>query len=104
MSEYQYILRTENLYKSFGHLEVLKDVNLNVQKGEVICIIGPSGAGKSTYLRSLNQLETITSGKIFIKDELFLHREHNRTIHRIDPEKHKAMMLEMGMVFQSFNL
>ncbi len=104
MSEYQYILRTENLYKSFGHLEVLKDVNLNVEKGEVICIIGPSGAGKSTYLRSLNQLETITSGKIFIKDELFLHREHNRTIHRIGPEKHKALMLEMGMVFQSFNL
>jgi ABC-type polar amino acid transport system ATPase subunit len=104
MSEYEYILRTENLYKSFGHLEVLKDVNLNVQKGEVICIIGPSGAGKSTYLRSLNQLETITSGKIYIKDELFLHREHNRTIQRMDPDKHKALMLEMGMVFQSFNL
>ena len=79
-------------------------MTLNVQKGEVICIIGPSGAGKSTYLRSLNQLETITSGKIFIKDELFLHREHNRTIHRMDPVKHKALMLEMGMVFQSFNL
>jgi ABC-type polar amino acid transport system ATPase subunit len=104
MSDYQYILRTENLYKAFGPLEVLMDVNLSVQKGEVICIIGPSGAGKSTYLRSLNQLETITSGKIYIKDELFLHREHNRTIHRIDPEKQKAMLLEMGMVFQSFNL
>lgn len=104
MNDYQYILRTENLCKSFGSLEVLRDVNLSVQKGEVICIIGPSGAGKSTYLRSLNQLETITSGKIFIKDELFLHREHNRTIHRIDPDKQKAMLLEMGMVFQSFNL
>ena len=104
MSEYEYILRTEHLYKSFGPLEVLRDVNLGVKKGEVICIVGPSGAGKSTYLRSLNQLETITSGKIFIKDELFLHREHNRTIHRIDPEKSKAMLLEMGMVFQSFNL
>ncbi len=104
MSEYEYILKTENLYKSFGPLEVLKDVNLGVKKGEVICIVGPSGAGKSTYLRSLNQLETITSGKIFIKDELFLHREHNRTIHHIDPEKSKAMLLEMGMVFQSFNL
>ena len=65
MSEYKYILRTETLYKSFGHLEVLKDVNLSVQKGEVICIIGPSGAGKSTYLRSLNQLETITSRQDF---------------------------------------
>lgn len=104
MSDYQYILRTEQLYKSFGPLEVLKDINLGVQKGEVICIIGPSGAGKSTYLRSLNQLEKITSGKIFIKDELFLHREHNRTLHKADPNKQKNMLLEMGMVFQRFNL
>jgi polar amino acid transport system ATP-binding protein len=104
MSEYEYILKTEHLRKAFGSLEVLKDINLSVKKGEVICIIGPSGAGKSTYLRSLNQLEKITSGKIFIKDELFLHREHNRTIHRADPDKQKAMLLEMGMVFQRFNL
>ena len=104
MSDYQYIISTEHLYKSFGPLEVLKDINLSVKKGEVICIIGPSGAGKSTYLRSLNQLEKITSGKIFIKDELFLHREHNRTIHRAEPDAQKAMLLEMGMVFQRFNL
>ena len=104
MSDYQFIVSTEHLYKSFGSLEVLKDVNLSVKKGEVICIIGPSGAGKSTYLRSLNQLEKITSGKILIKDELFLHREHNRTIHRAEPEAQKAMLLEMGMVFQRFNL
>lgn len=104
MSDYEYILKTEHLYKSFGHLDVLNDVNLAVKKGEVICIIGPSGAGKSTYLRCLNQLEKITSGKIFIKDELFLHREHNRTLHDVDPQKQKAMLLEMGMVFQGFNL
>lgn len=104
MSDYQYIINTEHLYKSFGSLEVLKDINLAVKKGEVICIIGPSGAGKSTYLRSLNQLEKITSGKIYIKDELFLHREHNHTIHRVEPEAQKAMLLEMGMVFQRFNL
>ena len=99
-----YILRTEHVRKNFGSLEVLKDINLSVKKGEVICIIGPSGAGKSTYLRSLNQLEKITSGKIFIKDELFLHREHNKTIHRVGPEKQKSLLLEMGMVFQRFNL
>ena len=69
-----------------------------------MCIIGPSGAGKSTYLRSLNELEMITSGKIYIKDELFLHRENDKTIDKIDPVKQKEMLLEMGMVFQRFNL
>ena len=98
------MIRTEHVSKKFGHLEVLKDINLTVENGEVICIIGPSGAGKSTYLRSLNQLEVITGGKIFIEDELFLHREHDRTVESIDKEKHKALMLEMGMVFQHFNL
>ena len=104
MQEYEYILRTENLCKAFGQLEVIRDVNLSIRKGEVICIIGPSGAGKSTYLRSLIHLERITSGRIYIKDELFLHREHNRTIHKLEAERQKAMLLEMGMVFQRFNL
>ena len=98
------MIRTEHVSKKFGHLEVLKDVNLTVENGEVICIIGPSGAGKSTFLRSLNQLEMLTGGKIFIEAELFLHREHDRTVDSIDKEKHKALMLEMGMVFQHFNL
>ena len=104
MNDYKYILKTEGVKKSFGNLDVLKGIDLEVKKGEVVCIIGPSGAGKSTYLRSLNQLEKITSGKIFIKDELFLHREHDKTVERISQEKHKALMLEMGMVFQRFNL
>ena len=56
MENYEYILETEHVQKSFGELEVLKDISLKVKKGEVICIIGPSGAGKSTFLRSLNQL------------------------------------------------
>ena len=98
------MIRTEHVSKKFGSLEVLKDINLTVENGEVICIIGPSGAGKSTFLRSLNQLEVITGGKIFIENELFLHREHDRTVESIDKEKHKALMLEMGMVFQHFNL
>lgn len=95
---------TEHVSKKFGSLEVLKDINLTVENGEVICLIGPSGAGKSTFLRSLNQLETITGGQIFIEDQLFLHREHDRTIHSVDKKKQKQMLLEMGMVFQHFNL
>ncbi len=100
----KYILETEHVSKSFGSLEVLKDINLKVKKGEVICIVGPSGAGKSTYLRSLNQLEKITSGKIFIKGDLFLHRENDKTVERISKEKQKELLLEMGMCFQRFNL
>lgn len=98
------IIRTEHVSKSFGKLEVLKDINLTVNAGEVVCIIGPSGAGKSTYLRSLNQLEKITSGKIYIDDQLFLHREKDHTVERVDPATQKKLLLEMGMVFQRFNL
>ncbi|MBO4288903.1 MAG: amino acid ABC transporter ATP-binding protein [Lachnospiraceae bacterium] len=98
------MIRTENLSKSFGELEVLKDVNIEVDSGEVVVIIGPSGAGKSTLLRSLNTLEQITSGKIFIEDKLFIHRENNKTLDKMDNDAFKALLLEMGMVFQRFNL
>ncbi|MCR5249741.1 MAG: amino acid ABC transporter ATP-binding protein [Lachnospiraceae bacterium] len=98
------MLRTEHVSKHFGTNEVLKDISLSVKKGEVICIIGPSGAGKSTFLRSLNQLEKITSGKIFIRDELFLHRENDHTVEKLPREKQQELLLEMGMVFQRFNL
>lgn len=98
------LVRTENLGKSFGTLEVLKDINLTVEQGEVIVIIGASGAGKSTFLRSLNTLETITSGKIFIDDELFVAAENGKIVDMMDKEKHKSLLLEMGMVFQRFNL
>ena len=98
------IIRTEHLSKSFGKLDVLTDVNLTVESGEVIVIIGPSGAGKSTYIRCLNQLEKISGGKIFVEDELFLHRENDKTVFRAEPAKQKAMLLDMGMVFQRFNL
>ena len=98
------MIRTEHLSKHFGKLEVLKDINMTVERGEVVSIIGPSGAGKSTFLRSLNQLEKISGGKIFVDDQLFLHRENDRTIERIDPVKQKQLLLEMGMVFQKFNL
>ncbi|MDR2650356.1 MAG: amino acid ABC transporter ATP-binding protein [Clostridiales bacterium] len=98
------LIRTENVCKSFNDVNVLTDINITVSQGEVVCIIGPSGAGKSTFLRSLIQLEKITSGKIYIDEELLLYRKNNETIFRMEPVKYKSLLLEMGMVFQSFNL
>jgi len=88
------MIKIEHLSKTYGNLAVLKDVNAEIKKGEVISIIGPSGTGKSTFLRCLNLLETPSSGDIYIDGE------------NIFPKKVKTsrIRLKMGMVFQSFNL
>ena len=65
------MIRVEHLYKNFGQLEVLKDISVNIKKGEVIAIIGPSGSGKSTFLRCLNLLEEPTGGAIYINCLLY---------------------------------
>ena len=98
------IIRTENMNKFYGDLQVLKDVNMEIEQGEVWVIIGPSGAGKSTLLRSLITLEDFTSGKVFLDDELFIHRENEKTVEQMSKEKFKSKLLEIGMVFQRFNL
>ena len=98
------LIRTENLCKNFGSLEVLKNINLSIEPGEVIVIIGPSGGGKSTFLRSLITLETITSGSIYIDDELFVKAENGKIVEKMESAKFKQSLLEMGMVFQRFNL
>lgn len=98
------LIRTENLCKDFGNLEVLKNINLSIEPGEVIVIIGPSGGGKSTFLRSLITLETITSGSIYIDDELFVKAENGKIVEKMESAKFKQSLLEMGMVFQRFNL
>ena len=88
------MITVSNLCKSFGGLEVLKGVDVEIDKGDVICVIGPSGSGKSTFLRCLNLLETPTSGSILFEgDEL--------TDKKIDLNRHRQ---KMGMVFQQFNL
>lgn len=98
------IIKTENICKSFGSVEVLKNVSLTVEPGEVVVIIGPSGAGKSTYLRSLNHLEKPTSGKIWIDDKLIEDRVNGHNQVKLPHKKRAAILLEMGMVFQRFNL
>ena len=98
------ILKLEKINKNFGELKVLKNNSLEVQKGEVVCIIGPSGAGKSTLLRSINQLESIKSGKIWVDGELLVDKEKGKNkINKSHKEIMKSM-LEVGMVFQKFNL
>ena len=88
------VVRIEDLHKSFGDLDVLRGVNLEVRRGEVVVILGPSGSGKSTLLRCVNLLETPTSGRVFFEDTEI-------TGKKTDINKVRAMV---GMVFQSFNL
>lgn len=86
------MLKIKNLVKNYGNLEVLKGINLEIKKGEVVALLGPSGCGKSTLLRTINGLETKNSGQIYFKDEL------------IDEQNIFAMRQKIGMVFQSYDL
>ncbi|MGG1675689.1 amino acid ABC transporter ATP-binding protein [Neobacillus sp. NRS-1170] len=88
------IITVKNLRKSFGKVEVLKDINAAVQEKEVVCVIGPSGSGKSTFLRCLNRLEEISGGEVVING-------HDITDSKININKVRQ---EVGMVFQQFNL
>jgi polar amino acid transport system ATP-binding protein len=99
------IIRVENLWKSFKTLEVLKGINLEVPKGEVLAIIGPSGSGKSTLLRCLTFLEIPEKGKIYIENMLLGYRVNKNGVFMRDSEKNiNRMRSEIGMVFQHFNL
>ena len=88
------ILRTENLKKNFGKLEVLKGISVNIRRGEVVSIIGPSGGGKSTFLRCLNLLEEPSSGSIYYKDQDITEKRFNVQRYRQN----------IGMLFQNFNV
>ena len=98
------MIKFENVYKSFGRLEVLKNINFEVTKGEVVCIIGPSGSGKSTLLRCLNHLERITEGRTIIDGELIDERVKGKDSLKVSPKKVASVCAELGMVFQRFNL
>ena len=87
-------IMVKNLKKNFGRLEVLKDINLEIEEGEVVCLIGPSGSGKSTFLRCLNRLEDITDGLVMVDGHLMSDK-------KIDLNKIRE---NIGMVFQHFNL
>jgi polar amino acid transport system ATP-binding protein len=98
------VLHAEDVHKSFGRLEVLKGVSLEVAKGETVCIIGPSGSGKTTFIRCINHLEKIDSGRIEVNGQLIGYRQRNGKLVE-DRERNIARQrTQIGMVFQRFNL
>ena len=94
MNTNEVLIKTENLQKSFGSLDVLTGIDIEIKKGEVVVVIGPSGSGKSTFLRCLNRLEEPTGGKIIFEGADITNPKCNINLHR----------QKMGMVFQQFNL
>jgi len=93
------MLKIKKLYKSFDNNEVLKDINFDVKKGEIVSFIGPSGSGKSTLLRCLIDLEEIDSGSILVEGDSLFDSES-----KVSKENKKQLLSQMGIVFQSFNL
>jgi polar amino acid transport system ATP-binding protein len=98
------MVRAEGVHKRFGRLEVLCGISLEVGRGEVMCIIGPSGSGKSTFLRTINHLEHINSGRLWVDGQLVGYREHGGKLHELRDGEVAGRRAEIGMVFQRFNL
>ena len=98
------MVKAEAVHKSFGRLEVLRGIDLEVQPREVMCIIGPSGSGKSTFLRCINHLEKIDAGRLSVDGELVGYRQRGDKLYELPDREVCKKRSEIGMVFQRFNL
>jgi polar amino acid transport system ATP-binding protein len=98
------MVRAEQVCKSFGALHVLKGVTLEVEAGQVLCIVGPSGSGKSTFLRCINHLEQVNAGRLYVDGDLIGYRERGGKLHEMSPRDASKQRRDIGMVFQHFNL
>ena len=98
------MVRAEEVHKRFGRLEVLRGVSMEVQPGEVVCVIGPSGSGKSTFLRCINHLEKIDAGRLWVDGKLVGYRQVGEKLHELHDAEVCRDRAQIGMVFQSFNL
>ncbi len=94
----------EQVHKSFGKIEVLKGIDLEVQPREVMCLVGPSGSGKSTFLRCINHLEKIDAGRLYVDGELIGYHDRGDRLHEMRDKDVSAQRKDIGMVFQRFNL
>jgi polar amino acid transport system ATP-binding protein len=98
------LVRAENVHKSFGLNEVLKGINLEVNRGEVVCLLGASGSGKSTFLRCINHLETLSNGRIWVGDKVVGYRQDGNRLFELSDKEAARQRRSIGMVFQRFNL
>ncbi|MFI1161909.1 amino acid ABC transporter ATP-binding protein [Streptomyces sioyaensis] len=98
------MVRAEGVRKHFGKLEVLKGIDLTVDRGQVCCLLGPSGSGKSTFLRCINHLEKVDGGKLTVDGDLVGYRQHGTKLHELREREVAARRRDIGMVFQRFNL
>jgi polar amino acid transport system ATP-binding protein len=98
------LVRAVNVTKSFHHQEVLKGIDLEVDAGQVVCLLGPSGSGKTTFLRCVNQLEDIDGGRIWVDGALMGYADRDGKLYRLTDKQIAAQRREIGMVFQRFNL
>ncbi len=104
MPQAEPMLRALNVHKSFGENEILKGIHLEVNKGEVLCLLGPSGSGKSTFLRCINHLEKINAGRIYVGGKLVGINERNGRLYEQNESELCKIRMKIGMVFQNFNL
>ena len=98
------MVKAEGVHKSFGRLEVLKGVSLEVEPGQVMCILGPSGSGKTTFIRCINHLEQINAGRLWVDGELVGYRQVGDKLFELRDSEVCRKRAEIGMVFQRFNL
>lgn len=98
------MVKAEAVHKSFGLVEVLKGIDLEVAPREVFCLIGPSGSGKSTFLRCINHLEQINAGRLYVDGDLVGYRQKGDRLYELKDREVAAKRRDIGMVFQRFNL
>jgi polar amino acid transport system ATP-binding protein len=98
------MVKAEQVCKSFGALQVLKGITLEVGKGQVLVMVGPSGSGKSTFLRCINHLEQVNAGRLYVDGELIGYRERGAKLHEMAARDAAKQRRDIGMVFQHFNL
>ncbi len=98
------MVRADRVCKSFGSVQVLKGISLEVPRGTVTCLIGPSGSGKSTFLRCVNHLEVVNAGRLHVDGDLIGYRERNGKLYELSAKDAAAQRRDIGMVFQHFNL